>query len=194
MGLFFLLLGPSGVGKGTVMNMLKQHHPEFVYPRSVTTRPMRSGEKEGDMYYFILPEQFDRYIEQDKLLEWAWVHGTQRYGVLKAEVVAALNEGKTVLREVDVAGYHSILRTEVKDQVIAIFIMPTSLENLKERIVRRSPIDENELAARLDDVAREIEAGKSCDYHVVSHENHQKEVYEEIERIILEKIRESRSP
>lgn len=194
MGLFFLLLGPSGVGKGTVMSRFKEDHPEFIYPRSVTTRPMRPGEKEGDMYYFVSQEQFDQYIEQNKLLEWALVHGMHRYGVLKEEVVSALHQGEIVLREVDVAGYQSILKTEVQDRVIAIFILPPSLENLKQRIIQRSPLSEAELAARLEDVEREIEIGKACDYHLVSQENRQENTYREIEQIILNAVKKETHP
>ncbi len=190
-GLFFLIMGPSGVGKGTVMQMLRERHPEFVFPRSMTTRPPRPGEQEGVMYFFVSDEDFDVAIAQEQLLEWAVVHQYQRYGVLRSEVEGPLEQGKVVVREVDVAGWRTIMESSLRDRVVSVFIMPPSPEALKERILKRSPVGEAELAARLLDVALETEAGRSCDYHVVSHENRQDEVYREVEAAIVAEMRKN---
>ncbi len=187
-GKVFLLLGPSGVGKGTIERMLKERHPEFCYPLSVTTRSPRTGEQEGEVYHFVSAADFDAFIAGDKLLEWAVVHQTDRYGILKEPVVEAIEEGRVVIREVDVQGWRKILQSEIADRVVSIFILPPSLALLKQRIVKRSAISEEELGRRLQDVQIEIDAGTTANYHVVSEENMQEKAYAQVERIILDEM------
>lgn len=184
----FLIIGPSGVGKGTMLSMLRERHSEFVFPLSVTTRKKRLGEKEGEIYNFVTQEQFDNHLKNNDLLEWAVVHKTDRYGILKKEVFDAFKEGKTVVREVDVQGWKSILKTEIAEKTVSIFIMPPSLENLKQRIIKRAPISDDELETRLLDAEMEIKKGVDCDYHPISDENEQEKLYEEIESIIMQEM------
>jgi guanylate kinase len=187
-GKLFLLSGPSGVGKGTVQKMLKEQHPEFIYPLSVTTRIPRPGEKDGEIYHFVSNEQFDQYIQNEELLEWATVHQYDRYGTLKDPIVQALQEGHIVIREVDVQGWKTIGQSEIQGNVVSIFILPPSLEALKQRILKRAPISPQELDARLQDMTVEMEYAKDYTYRVISEENQQERVYQEVEHIILSEI------
>jgi guanylate kinase len=187
-GKLFLLSGPSGVGKGTVQKMLKEQHPEFIYPLSVTTRIPRPGEKDGEIYHFVSNEQFDQYIQNEELLEWATVHQYDRYGTLKDPIVQALQEGHIVIREVDVQGWKTIGQSEIQGNVVSIFILPPSLEALKQRIIKRAPISPQELDARLQDMTMEMEYAKDYTYRVISEENQQERVYQEVEHIILSEI------
>jgi guanylate kinase len=187
-GKLFLLSGPSGVGKGTILTMLKARHPEFIYPLSVTTRSPRPDEKNGQTYYFVTNQQFDHYIQQGALLEWATVHQYDRYGILKAPIMEALQNNKTIIREVDVQGWKTIMQSEIHSDVISIFILPPSLEVLKQRILKRAPISPQELDTRLQDMTMEMEYAKDYTYRVISEENQQERVYQEIEHIILSEI------
>ena len=187
-GKLFLILGPSGVGKSTVIEMLKERHTDFFYPVSVTTREKRPHERDGNIYFFVSDEQFDQYIDQDDLLEWATIHTLYRSGTRKKEIVDALSEQKTVIREVNIDGGKSILESDIREKVVTIFILPPSLEHIKQRIINRSPLSDEELQARLEDVKMEMEYGETCDYRVVSEENQQEKVYAEIEKIILDEM------
>ena len=89
-GKLFLIVGPSGSGKGTVISELKVAHPDFVYPVSYTTRDMRDGEKNGEVYHFVSRDEFKRMIEDDELLEYAIVHSNNYYGTSKKDIVDSL--------------------------------------------------------------------------------------------------------
>ena len=168
--------------------MLKARHPEFIYPLSVTTRSPRPDEQNGQTYYFVTNQQFDHYIQQGALLEWATVHQYDRYGTLKNPIVQALQEGYIVIREVDVQGWKTIGQSEIQGNVVSIFILPPSLEALKQRILKRAPISPQELDARLQDMTVEMEYAKDYTYRVISEENQQERVYQEVEHIILSEI------
>ena len=189
-GKLFLLSGPSGVGKGTVQKMLKEKHPEFIYPLSITTRTPRPGERDGEIYHFISNEQFDHYIQNEELLEWATVHQYDRYGTLKDPILKALTEGNVVIREVDVQGWKTIMQSDIQREVVSIFIRPPSLEALKQRIIQRAPINDKELDARLKDVATEMEYAQEYTHQIISEENQQENVYKEVEEIIVREMKE----
>jgi len=184
----FLMLGPSGVGKSTILREVKAKHPEFFFPVSVTTRAPRVGEVDGLQYHFVRSEEFDTYLREDRLLEWAVVHQTDRYGVLKDNVVEALDAGTSVFREVNVEGCAKIRATDLRSRVVTVFIMPPSLEILQARIKARSPISEAELAARMQDVAEEMEYGKTCDYRITSVEGQPELVYRAVEAAIRQEL------
>ncbi|MFA6521596.1 MAG: guanylate kinase, partial [Candidatus Gracilibacteria bacterium] len=97
-GKFFLILGPSGSGKGTVMNFLKKEFSQAVFPVSATTRTPRPREKNGEVYNFLTKEDFERKIAAGEFLEWAIVHHDNYYGTLKKPIMDALDAGKMVIR------------------------------------------------------------------------------------------------
>lgn len=144
-GKLFIIVGPSGSGKSSVLHKLKELRPDFLYPLSATTRPMREGEKEGDIYHFYTKEAFKKGIEKGEFLEWAIVHQDNYYGLIKEPIEKGLKEGKTIVREVDIQGFDSI-RTKIDPKnLVTIFITVPNIEELIERIVSRAPISKDEL-------------------------------------------------
>lgn len=169
-GKLFLILGPSGTGKGTAIRYLRREFPDAVFPVSATTRAPRPAEREGEVYNYLSKEEFKRRIDAGDFLEWAIVHNDNMYGTLKEPIESALAAGKIVIREVDMQGVESIRRILPAESVIAIFITAPSWENLKHRILGRSKIPEAELVEREKSFMREMEFSKKCDYVVMSEE------------------------
>ena len=190
--MLFLLLGPSGIGKGTQINLLRERHPDFVFPKSITTRAMRPGESEGNPYHFISDEEFDRHIEHHNFLEWAEVHKAARYGTLRKPIEDALSAGKSIIKELDIQGLINIQDTieksgheMIKKNLRSIFIMPPNEETLIKRITQRSMIKEAELKARLDSAKKEIDQAHLCDVIIETTEDDSiEEVYKKLEAII----------
>lgn len=183
-GKIFLILGPSGSGKGTVMDYLHKEFPDAVFPISCTTRLPRPGEHNGDVYYFLSRGEFQKKIDAGEFLEWAVVHNDNMYGTLKKPILDALAAGKIVIREVDMQGVQSIRNLLPADQMVSIFITAPSWENLKRRILGRSKIPELELEERKKSFEKEIKFSEKCDYFVKSEENRIKEFCQEVEGII----------
>lgn len=169
-GKLFIILGPSGSGKGTVIQALRDRHPDFFFPLSCTTRPPRPTERDGEVYHFVTEQEFDAHIAAGDFLEWAVVHHDYRYGTLKKPIVDALALGKTVIREVDVQGLDSLRKIFRKDQIFAIFITTPSWEILRARILRRSAINPAALEKRRQSFLKEMEWAKLCDAVVQSDE------------------------
>lgn len=188
-GKLFLILGPSGSGKGTVIAYLRKQFPQAVFPLSCTTRPPRSGEADGEVYHFLTKEDFKKKIAGGEFLEWAIVHHDHMYGTLKKPILEALAAGKIVIREVDMQGVESIRKLLPKDQVIAIFITAPSWENLKHRILLRSLLPAEELAKREHSFEREMAFSKQCDYVVMSEEGKIEEYCTEVGKIMKRLIR-----
>ncbi len=172
-GKLALIIGPSGAGKSAVLTELKQKHAEYHFPRSATTRARRDGE--GDqLYHFVSDEEFDRLLSDNQFLEWAVVHGGARYGTLISEIIPFIQQGKTVVREVDVQGFgsiaaHQLFRgTEAPYKLVSIFILPESRAQLIERIRTRAPISEEELERRIASMDHELAYAQQCDVEVVN--------------------------
>lgn len=146
-GKLILVVGPSGSGKSALLAHLHEQRPDVVFPRSCTTRSPRPGEVEGEKYFFITKEAFQQRQEQGEFLEWA-SYGGNYYGVLKSEVLPALEEGRIVVREVEVQGARQLQEILPKEVLSIIFIDAGSWENLERRIRSRAPIEEVELLAR----------------------------------------------
>jgi guanylate kinase len=183
-GKIFLILGPSGVGKGTVIKELKKLFPDFVFPISCTTRVKRAHEKEGEVYYFLTEAEFTRRIEAGDFLEHALVHGGARYGVLKAPVLDALAQGKNLIREVDVQGFVQIRKIIPAKNLITFFLKPPSLDFLRANILKRGVMNEDELSRRLQSAGKELTYADECDYIIEARED---DVVEEVKEI-AEKI------
>lgn len=183
-GKIFLILGPSGTGKGTVINHLRKIFPDAVFPLSCTTRSPRPNEKDGAVYRFLTKEEFKKKIDNGEFLEWAVVHHDNFYGTLKSPILDALNAGKTVIREVDMQGVQSIRKLLPADQVVAIFITAPSWENLKQRILGRSRLPEEELIQREKSFKKEMEFSKFCDFTVMSEQGKIAEYCKKVEDIV----------
>lgn len=166
------------------MDCMRKKFPQAVFPISCTTRSPRPGEKEGEVYFFVTKEEFKRRIDAGEFLEWAIVHNDNFYGTLKAPIVEALNSGKMVIREVDMQGVASIRALFPREQVVSIFITTPSWETLKERILKRSQIPEQELLHREKSFEKEMIFARECDYTVQSEEGKIAECCDEVSKII----------
>lgn len=164
-GRVYIISGPSGSGKDTVMKKLFERMPEIAFSISSITRPMRPGEVEGEKYNFISCERFEQMLQNDELLEYNVFVGNY-YGTPKAPVMDCIESGRDMLIEVDVNGAEQI-RNKLPD-VISIFIMPPSLEALKNRLNGRGTDDVEIIEKRLNEALREIASAKDYDYIVIN--------------------------
>jgi guanylate kinase len=183
-GKLFIISGPSGVGKGTVIAALRKDYPQFVFPISHTTREIRPGEKDGETYHFISVERFKKGIEEGEFLEWAQVHKQNYYGTLKKPIMDALEDGKVVVREVDVQGFHSIRAVVPAQHLVTIFIKAESKERLLERIAKRGKLPEEELKRRMESMEKELAIAPEFDYQVWSVEDKVDKCVADVKKII----------
>jgi guanylate kinase len=161
-----VLSGPTAVGKGTVVQQIREQFPEVELSVSATTRAPRPGEVDGVHYYFVSDEEFDRMIAENELLEWATVHNSYRYGTPRPPVDAAVAAGKRVLLEIDLQGARSV-REQAPDSVF-IFLLPPTWEELVRRLTGRGTEGPEEQAQRLDTARVELAAQDEFDYRVVN--------------------------
>lgn len=183
-GKLFLIVGPSGSGKSSVLTGLKAAHPEYTYPLSATTRPMRQGERDGEIYHFYTREQFEEGLKKGKFLEHALVHQSHYYGTLKEPILNGLKEGKTLVREVDIQGFDSIRNLIPKKNLTTIFITTPTKQELIDRILSRAKMSEKELAHRLESMHHEFARARDCDYLVENKAGELKETITKVAQII----------
>ena len=188
-GKLVLLIGPSGVGKSVILKSLKHGHPELVFPKSATTRARREGEGD-DLYHFVSENEFTIWLEQNKFLEFAQVHHGARYGTLLSEIIPAIEQGKTVVREVDVQGFESIRRHPLFQKggsyaLKTIFILPESEDQLIAHITKRAPMEREELDRRIASVRKELAVASSTDVQIRNIEGKLRETIAEVEREIV---------
>jgi guanylate kinase len=162
-GNLFVLSGPSGVGKGSVVELLREHHPELFFSTSVTTREPRGDERDGVQYSFATDAQFQELLANKALLEHAEVFG-RFYGTPIAPIEDARAIGKDAVLEIDVQGAMQV-RERVPDAVL-IFLVPPSMEELERRLRERGTEDPAALEARLAGAQREMDQRDRFD-HVV---------------------------
>lgn len=146
-GKLILVIGPTGSGKGTLLAHIRAQVPELIFPVSCTTRAMRPGEVEGQTYYFVTTKEFNERIARGEFLEHASYGGNQ-YGTLKSEILPAIAEGKTVIREIEVQGARQIQNILSPEELRIIYIDAGSWDELERRILARAPIGAPELEAR----------------------------------------------
>lgn len=163
---------------------LKKAHPEYTYPLSATTRPMREGERDGDIYHFYTKEQFEEGIEKEEFLEYAIVHQDNYYGLLKKPVMESLERNETVVREVDIQGFESIRDKMPKENLVTIFVTVPDKQELIDRIVNRATISEDELKKRLESMHREFARARECNYMVENKHGELEKTVEKVAEII----------
>ena len=165
MGHLFVISGSSGVGKGTLLKLFLDKHPEFKLSVSCTTRNPREGEEYGKNYFFIKREEFETLIKNNEFLEWAEFSGNM-YGTQKAYVERKLAEGKNLILELDTTGALNVKKS--MPEACLIFILPPSLEELEARLRGRHTESEEAIQKRLATVKIEIERSNQFDYKVVN--------------------------
>lgn len=163
-GILIVLSGPSGAGKGTICKALLEK-AEFWLSVSATTRQPRSGEVEGKNYYFLTKEEFEHRIEKDDFLEYAQVYGNY-YGTPKGNVIEAVENGKDVILEIDIQG--ALRVKETYPGGVFIFILPPSMEELKNRIIQRGSETPESLMTRFVSAYQEINYVSKYNYAVVN--------------------------
>lgn len=180
-GLLFIVSGPAGSGKGTVVNELIAKHPSLTLSISATTRQPRPGEVDGVHYHFISKEEFEQRINDGKMLEYATYSGNY-YGTPQKEVEEAMNEGKDVILEIEVAGAMQI-KEKIKDSV-AIMLTPPCRDVLEARLRGRGTETEDVIKWRLERAKEELSLMPQYDYSVINEDNKSDECAEMIYTII----------
>ena len=155
MGKLIVISAPSGAGKTSIVHYLLKKIPELSFSISACSRQKRENETEGKDYYFLGVGGFKNKIKEGAFLEWEEVYDNQFYGTLKSEVSRISNSGEIVIFDVDVVGGLNIKKQFPKD-CLAIFIMPPSVEILRERLRDRGSESEESLQIRLDNADQEI--------------------------------------
>jgi guanylate kinase len=158
-GNLFVISGPSGAGKGTLVKRLLERIPDAWVSVSATTRAPRPGEIDGVHYFFLNETRFDELIASHGFLEWADVHG-KRYGTLKRTVNAQMHAGKQVILEIDVQGALQVRK--VIPEAVLVFIEPPSLEELRRRLVGRGTEDAEAIDRRMK--TAELELAHKMEY------------------------------
>jgi guanylate kinase len=161
----FVITGPSGVGKGTLISRLLERVPGLELSVSATTREPREGEVDGRDYHFLTPEEFDRRIERQDFLEFATYSGN-RYGTLRSEVRKQLDEGRSVVLEIEVQGARQV-RAAMRES-IQVFIAPPDPGVLRQRLESRGADSAAAIDARLEVAEQELAAQDEFAYRVVN--------------------------
>lgn len=166
-GRLFLISSPSGAGKTTLIKFVLERFETLNYSISYTTRNPRENEQDGKDYFFISTGEFKTMIDQDHWLEWAKVHDNY-YGTSKITVQRCLEKGENVLLEIDVQGARQIMASN--DDVISIFIMPPSFEELKKRLVKRGTDKDGVIQKRLENAEIEMSQKKLYQHIIVNND------------------------
>lgn len=166
--LLIVISGPSGAGKDSLLERMKERNLPFHFVVTATTRPPRPNEVHGKDYFFVSKEEFARMIEQNELLEYAIVYGDYK-GIPKQQVREALASGKDVIMRIDVQGAETIRK--LVPEALLIFITVESEEELVRRLQRRKTETPEELALRIATARKELQRVEAFDYVVVNYEN-----------------------
>ncbi len=189
-GLMLILSSPSGAGKSTLTRTLSQKETNLDLSISVTTRERRPSEIDGVHYHFIARQDFDLLRERDDLLESAEVHGNG-YGTPRRPVEDALKAGRDVLFDIDYQGTQQILE-KAREDVVAIFILPPSMAELRSRLVRRAEDAPEVIARRLANARDEIARWNVYDYVIINDDLGA--AYESVRAILVaERLKRSRA-
>jgi guanylate kinase len=168
-GILFVLSAPSGAGKTTLVDALRETS-EFVYSVSCTTRPGRTGEVDGEDYQFMAESEFNTRMEAGEFLEHATVHG-HHYGTLLKPIVENLKNGRDVLIDIDTQGAANIRNYNdkfIRQALADVFIMPPEVEELRRRLTKRGTETAEQIEARLATAIREMESWPEYRYTIIS--------------------------
>jgi guanylate kinase len=169
-GILFVVSAPSGAGKTTLVEAVRQT-PNFVYSVSCTTRAPRGGEIEGEDYLFLSEADFRKRIEAGDFLEYAQVHDGNFYGTLRGPLIANLKKGIDVLIDIDIQGAATIRNcgdSFIRQALADVFIMPPDLDELRRRLLKRATETPDQIESRLQTAAREMELWRDYRYTIIS--------------------------
>lgn len=179
-GQLFVITAPSGTGKNTIIEMVRKDLKELGYSISHTTRAPRKGEIDGVHYYFVGKKQFEKMIQAQEFVEWAVVYN-ELYGTSISSVRSAQVSGKDVLLDLDIQGARQI-KKRFPDST-CIFIVPPSLQTLRERLEKRSSHDGTDIDLRMTEAAQEIRGCRDFDFLIVNDDLRQ--AVREVEAVIV---------
>lgn len=166
-GVLLVLSGPSGAGKGTICEQLRNKRKKLAYSVSATTRAPRKGEVDGRDYFFVTIEKFKEMIANNELLEYAEIYGNY-YGTPRSYVMSILDEGRDVVLEIDPQGALQV--KESFPDAVFVFVVPPSLDELSKRIYKRGTDSEEVIKRRLSAATSELAYASKYDYIVVNDE------------------------
>ncbi len=164
-GFLLIISGPAGTGKGTVCKQLLERNKDIVYSISATTRKPRVGEVDGVNYFFLDEDKFKEMVGKDEFLEHAYVH-TNYYGTPKKFVMDEIEKGEIVLLEIDVQGALQIKNNY--SEAVFVFLLPPTMEELKNRIVKRGTETEEDINRRFENAFKELDFVGKYDYFVIN--------------------------
>ena len=164
-GTLFIISAPSGAGKSTLIDIIRPMFPDMLYSVSCATRPMRKGEIEGEDYYFVTKDEFQRMIEAGEFIEWKTVHGAM-YGTPAGPVRKAIETGQSMILDIDVEGAKEVFRA-FPDSV-GIFINAPDMTTLEKRLRLRGTESEESIATRLANARRETEMAGIFRYQIIN--------------------------
>ncbi len=181
-GLIFVISGPSGSGKGTVVKLLREMVPTLGFSVSATTRAPRPGEEDGVNYYFITRERFEELLRNGMILEYTEYSGNY-YGTLKSEAERVLSDGRDIILEIEVEGALQVKDILPEDTVTIMLIAPDKAE-LERRLRGRGTETDDVIATRLSRAVTELSLAEKYDYVVVNETNKSDSCAEQIKGII----------
>jgi guanylate kinase len=182
-GLVFVLSGPSGVGKSSLIERLKRDRFPITYAVTATTRPRRHGEEHGVHYYFLAEAEYDLLLTTQQFLEHAVVHNLYRYGIPLQSIRDGLRRGHDVILAPDVQGA-STVRWKLPN-AITIFLRPESLDELEPRLAKRGTETPEERIVRLATAEREMQRMSEYDYVIVNHRDRMDQAVGDLKAIIV---------
>ena len=167
MGKLIIFSAPSGSGKTTIVRRIMQTIPGLEFSISATSRAPRGTEQHGHDYYFLSAEEFDKAISEEQFVEWEEVYAGTKYGTLKSEMERIWAEGHTILFDVDVKGGVR-LKSIFGEQALSVFVMPPSIEELRNRLVGRATDSPEKIEQRVAKAAEELGYAPQFDKTVVN--------------------------
>ena len=167
LGHLYVISAPSGTGKTSLVKALIEKDPSIRLSVSTTTREPRAGEVHGKDYFFVKKEDFDRQINDNEFLEWAFVYGNF-YGTSATLVKNSISSGQKILLEIDWQGAFQIKQRYNREMLTLIFIMPPSLEILKERLQKRGQDKISVITERLATAKEEMAKSPNFDYVIIN--------------------------
>lgn len=183
---FFLIVGPSGVGKTSLIKRLLSEFPGQIYDTvTCTTRPMRPEEKEAEPYYFITDDRFNELSKSTYFAEWAVVHG-YKYGTPKTELENAWKKGLLVIMDIDIQGAQLLMK---KYKLTSIFIHPPSIDSLVQRLSQRNDGKEANLQKRMKSAITEIQLAHKCNYEITN--DSLDDAYLKLKKLVEESLNKS---